>query len=137
MKAKIFVGPKNCGQLIVAHMISQYIGTDKTVIINAEIVKVDSQFIPYEIPENTQMFIFENLPLDFDFEKFFPCVDNRCTGGDLTFSIRIEKREKKTKIIQIPYLIFTTNQLDRKWHDYGVSFYGRFDIVTFPLAEIF
>lgn len=136
MKAKLFVGPKNTGKTRVAKMIAEFIGKNNSAYYFDSDHVIRDPYAFSTLNSNTQLIIFDNLPLEFELEFFFPCEDNRITGGDITFSIRKHEYGHQPEIIQVPYLIFITNYLNPKWNQQPIkcSFYSRFDIIQFPLS---
>jgi hypothetical protein len=138
MKAKIFTGAPRTGKTRVANMISEHIGKEKTFWVTAKNIKgrVNGRPFLFEgITDKTELIIFDDCPINFDFSCFFPVEDNTPYGGDLKFRLTVKEPKKKIREILIPQIIFTTEKLDPKWKDSGASFNGRFDIVEFPLSK--
>jgi len=133
MKAKIFVGERESGKTRTANMIAEYVGKEKTEIFFGRGL-YNHPFVFSEIKEDTKLIIINDCPENFDYSRFFQVEDNGQNGGDLKFTITREIRGQKTQIIHVPYLIFTTNKLSKKWLEYGASFEGRFEIIQFPLS---
>ena len=116
-------------------MISEFVGKEKTAKICGRYAIMEDPFVFSEIPDDTQLLIVDDLPNNFDFEKFFPVEDNDPGGVDLTFSIQIERKAEWTKTIHVPYLICIANHFNPKWLEHEDSFCRRFDVVEFPLSE--
>ena len=137
MKAKIFVGPAASGKTRVAKMIAEYFDKDKVTFIPARNLTDGTlpRFLYADIPDKTQLIIIDDCPINFCFENFYPVIDNTNSGGDLQFLINVERRGQATVQLTVPYLIFTTQQLDPRWLCKDYSFTGRFDIVEFPFSE--
>jgi len=134
MKAKIFVGGRESGKSRTANMIAEYVGIEKTAIFTGKQFN-NNRWVFSEIKEDTQLIIIDDCPENFNYSRFFPVEDNRPYGGELKYKITREIPRQETQIIQVPYLIFTTNKLSKKWLEYGASFKGRFEIINFPLSN--
>jgi len=132
MKAKIFVGPPATGKTMVAKMIAEFVGIEKTVYLDAR-HGLKTRFAFSEVQDNTELLIIDDIPLNFCFEEFYNIRDNRPYGGDIKYIIRISKKGKLSRTKLIPYLIFTTEYKDPQWEKLGASFHERFDVVEFPL----
>lgn len=135
MKARIFIGPEASGKTWLADKIADLVGIEKTANICAANQIMNSVYVFSKVPDDALLIIVDDFPISFNFDKFLPTEDENKNEDNLTFSIRKEKKGSLVKIIQVPWLIFTANQLPLKWHKYDSSFRSHFEIITFPLSE--
>lgn len=134
MKAKIFVGDRATGKTRIAKMISEFFEPGKVAILDGRRFNSNHFFPLQKIPSDTKLLIIDDCPEDFDYEYFFPYNDNRFYEGDISFRITVERQGEEREIIEVPFLIFTTNKIKPKWKFYGASFSERFDVVYFPIS---
>ncbi|MDP3914353.1 MAG: hypothetical protein Q8R96_11540 [Bacteroidota bacterium] len=138
MRAKIFTGKGRVGKTRVANMISEYVGKNKTFFLCARSKTrsfKDNPFLFAGMPDDTELLIVDDCPLNFDYSFFFPVEDQRYAGGDLRYRLTINEQCKPKREILIPQIIFTTSHLHKKWFKAGASFHARFEIVEFPLSK--
>lgn len=129
MKAKIFFGPGSSGKTRTAKLISEFIGTQKTTIIDGYRFNYSIQ----QVPDNTELLIVDTLPNDFEFEQFYTTIND---NGEIKFCVKTAEKFQSPKILHIPYLILCANtiqHLDR--YRESQYFNDVFDIVEFPLSD--
>lgn len=128
MRATIYVGRiSNTEDFIEKQAQTLSAQNTHAILPGKELFK--SPFSLSAIPENTKLLIVLDCPYDFDFERFYPVRDNRANGGDLIFTVKVERRGQPSVVIDIPNLIFTTEKLNPKWKKHGVSFSDRFNVI--------
>ena len=131
MKAQIFVGPPGSGKTRVAKMITEHVGKEKVFFMSASMRT--TQFPFNGIHAKTELLIFDDCTIDFDYSLFSNVQDERPRGGELKFKILVEEPTKNPVELLIPQIIFITEKLNPKWLNFGALFDARFEIVEFPL----
>jgi len=133
MKAKILIGPERSGKTKFALLISKLIKMKER---NFSIIKGDdlnSVFVFSNIPDDIDLLIIDDLPLNYNFDKH---IQYKRNNENITFEIVKRVRGKEDKIIKFPFLIFTTNKLNKKSLQFIEPNKEIFDIITFPLFDI-
>lgn len=132
MKAKIFAGPAYSGKTKTAKMISEYIGKDKTVFIDAKQMNIDNHFVFEEINFNTELLIIDDVPEDFSLERFYDVEydeNNEIKG----YYFLVNKRCLPPRIYSVPKVIIIANFFPNIT---GESLKRRFEIVEFPTCDL-
>lgn len=132
MKAKIFVGPAYSGKTRTAQMISEYIGKDKSVFIDARDLIHNPHFVFGEVSNNTELLIIDECPKNFSFERFYDVEydeNNEIKG----FYFLVNKRGIQSRRYSIPKVIIITNFYPEIT---GASLNRRFEIIEFPTCDL-
>jgi hypothetical protein len=136
MKAKIFVGRSTSVKSIVARMIAEHVGKEKTVWIDgAGLGKRfgKKNFCFSEVHEKTKLIVFDNCPDDFDYEFLIYCSVFSKDYDHLGFQLRVDKMHEDVKDILIPQIILISGKLHTIFKE--PFFLRRAEVIKFPIKQ--
>lgn len=126
MKAKVFVGPPESGKSRVAEIIKSVIGEDRSVTLYRNFQR--NRFKYYDVSNDTELIIIDDVEDDFDFERLFNSVSN---DG---FKVTVDRPCVDSFEVTVPNLIIITESISKELAD-SASFKARFDVIEFPLTK--
>jgi hypothetical protein len=133
MKAKIFVGPPSSGKSIVAEMITDFIGSNKTYYKRAFSIENDPFFFA-GINDETELIIIDDCKDEFPYHRFFTPIQ-KLSDSEIFYPISVNKRCDWPRIYLVKNIILITNSLDYAFGTYKDLLKKHFDITHFPIPD--
>jgi hypothetical protein len=134
MKAKIFVGPPNSGKSIVAEIIIDFVGRDKTYYKRGFSIHNDPFFFD-GIKDETELIIIDDCKEEFPYHLFFN-PKQKDLNSEIVYPILVNKQCHWPRFYLVKNVILITNSLDSALITYKNLLKEYFDITHFPLSKI-